>query len=132
MFNKFFSFNISLSLLLILLSTTSCKKDVSKASIIGKWTMVHFYDKSDPADLEPYGAGSYMTISEANIYAYYKEEGALNFNSFTAPYVREGSKLKFSGNENWEITTLTSKDLIFDIYDGTNGTTYDVTLVLKK
>jgi hypothetical protein len=129
MLYRFFQFKNLQFLFVILLIFASCKKDVSKASIIGKWTLVHFYDKSDPTDIEPYGTGSYMDISEANIYAYYKEDGALNFTSFTAPYVREGSKLKFSGNESWEITTLTSKDLVFDIYDGTS---YDGTLVLKK
>lgn len=114
-----------LAIFILCLAFSSCKKneavaDTKKDSIIGKWNMVRYYNKSNPTqNLATYKAGSYMLFSESSIYSYFAENND-PFSSFTAPYVREGNKLRFF-NGYLEIIKLTSTQLILDEYEGPNN-----------
>lgn len=118
---------------------SSCKKndsatDTKKDSIIGKWNMVRNYNKNNPTQYSAtYRAGSYMLFSESSIYSYWAEDND-PFASFTAPYVRDGNKLRFS-NGYLEIVKATSTQLILDEYEGPNNNgsvSYQSTLELSK
>ena len=118
----------SIVLLIFSFVLFSCEKNTNTASILGKWNLLHKYEKNNLTDLESYRTGSYINFSEDVYYAYYAEEGD-PFNSYTASFIREGNKLKFTGNESWEITKVSSNELTFDVY---YNAVYELTLVLKK